>query len=336
MKPHLTACAILGLAVALTTAASCRHCDNNPDDRTHVTIAQWGQEKYLIYLPLYVAMEEGFFAKRKLNVQIKFTGNDDQTFAAVIKGDAQFGVGDPVFAAIARQRGFPARVVATIVGGVAIWGVTNKATLPVVTRPDDLAGLRVGTFPEPSTNYTLMREIIQRAQLDLRGTRIVQAPIGAQLALLERGDADIAMELEPATSLAVTKGYRVVYSSPRFHGPFAFTGLTTTQSVISRRKDTVQAVVSALEESARFCHRNSETAARVARHLFPQLPAAVVEMAVRRMTNEATIPDHVEVLDEAWQAALRTRIAVGDLSGPQATGVTVDNSFARNARHQSD
>ena len=29
--------------------------------QTRITIAQWGQEKYLIYLPVYIAQEKGFF-----------------------------------------------------------------------------------------------------------------------------------------------------------------------------------------------------------------------------------------------------------------------------------
>ena len=86
---------------------------------THVTVSQWGQEKYLIYLPVYIAQEEGFFKDHGLDVSITFSGNDDQVFATVARGDAQFGVGDPIFTAISRQRGFDGIVVASIVDRVA-------------------------------------------------------------------------------------------------------------------------------------------------------------------------------------------------------------------------
>ena len=72
---------------------------------TKITIAQWGQEKYLIYLPVYIAQDKGFFKEQGLDVSIVFSGNDDQVFATVARGDAQFGVGDPIFTAISRNRG---------------------------------------------------------------------------------------------------------------------------------------------------------------------------------------------------------------------------------------
>src|SRR5579863_8709222 len=80
---------------------------------TKIVVAQWGQEKYLIYLPVYIAQEKGFFKARNLDVSIAFSGNDDQVFATVARGDAQFGVGDPIFTAMSRQRGFDGIVVAS-------------------------------------------------------------------------------------------------------------------------------------------------------------------------------------------------------------------------------
>ena len=71
------------------------------------------------------------------------------------------------------------------------------------------AGLKVGTFPPPSTNYTLMQQTIVSGGEELKTTTIVPALIGSQIALLERGNADIAMVLEPAASNAEDEGYSV-------------------------------------------------------------------------------------------------------------------------------
>lgn len=318
------------LMLFILFSSACHH--STPSGTTKITIAQWGQERYLIYLPLYVAMERGLFQKRGITVDILYTGNDDQTFASVISGNAQFGVGDPVFTAISQERGFPAKVVATIVGGVAIWGVAKKQSIPVIDTPAGFAGLRIGTFPSPSTNFTLMRDIIANNPELLKKTKIVQAPIGSQLALLESGNADIAMGLEPDTSIAESRGYRVVYSSPKFHGPFAFTGLSTTEKLIQNQPETVAKVVSALEEASVMCHHDPSIAVAVGVKLFPTLPRDVVEHAVKRMISEGTFPEHVAVSDNAWQAALKVRLAVGDLRKPQGTKVSVDNTFAQAAQ----
>lgn len=299
-----------------------------------VVVAQWGEERYLIYLPLYVAMEAGIFKKHGLDVTIKYSGNDDTTFAAVVGGSALFGIGDPVFAAIAQERGYPARVIGTIVNGVAIWGVTKTAALPVITERDQLAGLRIGTFPSPSTNYTLMNQLVQSVGSQRRPPKIVQAPIGSQLALLDSGTADIAMVLEPGASLAEAQGYRVVYSSPRFHGEFAFTGITTTEAVLKANADVARRFVAAIEEGLVAAHNDRNVAINVGKKLFPQLAAGVVERAVDRMMTEGTYPAHVAVSDQAWQNALRTRSAVGDLKTAQPTAQTVDNTYALDAQRR--
>lgn len=76
-----------------------------------ITVAQWGQEKYLIYLPFYIAQERGFFKDEGLDITVQFSGNDDQVFATVLKGEAQFGIGDPVFTAISREKGAKGKVI---------------------------------------------------------------------------------------------------------------------------------------------------------------------------------------------------------------------------------
>lgn len=305
------------------------------NDLERIVIAQWGQEKYLIYLPVYVAMERGYLADEGLEASLKFTGNDDQTFAAVVQGAAQFGIGDPAFAAISRERGLKSKVIATVVGGVAIWGLTNKPMSPI-TEVGDLAGLRVGTFPSPSTNYTLMAELKNRNPDLLADMEIVQAPIGSQIALLEAGQADIAMELEPAASISESKGYRVVYSSPRFHGPYAFTGVTVLEEFTKSHKDVVQRFIRALERATVDCHRKPELPIEVAVQLFPTLDRSVARRAVKRMLDEGTFPQHVAVAEEAWQRTLETRLLTGDLSRPQETSETVDNSFAITAQSALD
>lgn len=322
--------AAVGVLFLIAHSIGCSDKDSfveaTSEEKEKITIAQWGQERYLIYLPVYVAIEEGFFAAQGLDVSIKFTGNDDQTFAVVLSGNAQFGVGDPVFAAIAQERGFPARVIGTVVGGVAIWGVTNKSEIQPVRSVEDLKGLRIGTFPAPSTNYTLMKELITSNNLST--TTIIPATIGAQLALLESDSVDIAMVLEPGASLAESKGYRIVFSSPNFYGKYAFTGVTVTQEYIEKHPNTVMKFVRALEQALVASHQDHEIPMKVGLQLFPNLSPDVVKNAVQRMLDENTYPQHVPVDLEGWQRAIQTRLAVGDLKSPQQTKNIIDNRFA--------
>lgn len=320
--------ASLVLTIILGGCNSCNTEKPKTTEATKVTVAQWGQEKYLIYLPFYIAQEKGFFKEEGLDITVKFSGNDDQVFATVLKGEAQFGIGDPIFTAISREKGAKGKVIASIVDGVTIWGVTNNDKIKSIDQPSDLAGLKVGTFPDPSTNYALMKKTIMKGGDALKNTMIVQAPIGSQLALLENKSADIAMDLEPGTSIAESKGYRVVYSSPKFYGRFAFTGLTTTEDYINANKETVQKFVNAIEKALQYCHNDEAGATEIAAKLFPNLDKTVVANAVKRMVTDKTIPDHAAMSDEAWQKAMQVRVDIGDLKEMKPTSDAVDNSFA--------
>jgi NitT/TauT family transport system substrate-binding protein len=296
-----------------------------------VTIAHWGQERILIYLPLYVALDGGFFASECLDVSLKYSGNDDQVFAAVISGSADFGVGDPAFTAISRERGGPGKVVALLVGAVANWGVAAKdSKVPMITDPKQLAGLRVSSFPAPSTTFTILTEV--RQKYGLSNMQIKQMASGTELAALERGDVDLAIMLEPQTSIAETMGYRVVWSVAKFYGPFALTGVTTSDDTIARHPDIVQSVVTSIQRALDFIRQNPSATVDIVAKSFPTLPRNVVERAISRMTDDMTIPQSVRISDQAWRKTLAMRVAVGDLKSLASGLGAVDNQFADRAQ----
>jgi NitT/TauT family transport system substrate-binding protein len=301
-----------------------------------VVVAQFGKEKFLLYLPFYTAMEEGFFAKRGIDIDLRFVGNDDQIFATVISGDALFGVGDPVFAAISREKGGPGRIVALMITKLGLSGFTNKKDLKTISTPEDLKGLRISSFPSPSTTYTLLAELIRKHKLTESGTSIVQAAVGAQLAALEAGQVDFAVDLEPAVSIAESKGYQVNFSLDQFTDPQAITGISTLESTIQTKASTVQKIVSGLQEALTVLHSDPQVGLRVSKKLFPTLSEQVIRNALARMFHLNVFPASVKIDDALWQRTLQTRLDSGDLKKPQATSFTVENSFAEQAIREAN
>lgn len=302
-----------------------------PSARETVIVSQFGKEKFLLYLPFYVAMEEGLFAKRGIDIDLRFVGNDDQIFATVISGDALFGIGDPVFAAISREKGGPGRIVAMMVIKLGLSGFTNKKEIPEIQKPEDLKGLRISSFPAPSTTYTLLTEFINKYNLDKTGTHLVQAVIGAQLAVLEAGHVDIAIDLEPATSIAESKGYRINLAFDKFTDTQAITGISTLDTTIKERPDLVQKIVSGLQEAQSLVLNDKDVPFRVAKKLFPTLNEQVIRNAVTRMLGYGVYSRSVKVDDAFWQRTLKTRLDSKELKKPQSTDFTVDNQFAEQA-----
>ena len=296
-----------------------------------VTIAQFGQAKFLLYLPLYIAIEKGLFAKRGLDVNLKFAGNDDQIFAAVMSGSADFGMGDPVFTAISKEKGGPGKVVAMMITKLGLSGYTNKSNIGQITDLKQLNGFKISSFPEPSTTYTLLSQLKRNGAPELQ---IVQAAFGAQLATLESGKVDIAVDLEPTVSIAEDKGYKVIFDFEKFTEPQAITGITTTEEVINNKPITVQKVVDALQEAMTLLHTDKETSIQTAKKIFPDLKEDVIKAAVDRMLEKNMYPQSIVIDDAYWQRTLKTRIYSGYLKKSQKTDAAVDNTFAMRAQQE--
>jgi len=295
--------------------------------REKVTICQFAQ--VFVYLPLYIAQEKGFFEDEGIDVTLINGGGDDKTFAAVASGQAQFGVADPTFATIARERGQAGVVLASVVNGATFWGVTFRQDIPRIESAEQLRGLRIATYQAPSTNYTLMARTLQ--EKGIKDATIVQGAFGSLLAMLHAGAADVAMELEPTVSTAVSAGAQVVFSYPEMYGPFLLTGLYTTETFRDAHPETCQKVVNALERAVRLAHDDPASAVEVARKVFPELSPTIAQEAVKRMLGAKTIPEHVTIDPQAWSNAIRVRIEVGDVKSAQEAERTIDPTFAQQA-----
>jgi len=317
----------IGIAIAiplLVVAGTFWSQNRGGDIKQRVIIAQVSD--FFLYAPIYVAKDAGFFEEQGLDVSIISTGGDEKSWAAVISGSAQFGVGDPTFVAISDQQGQRGTVIASIVNGVPFWGVTLRTDIPAITKPVQLRGLSVATFPAPSTAYTLQREMFTRGGLE---PSIRQGAFGALIPMLKAGQADIALELEPNVSIAVEgQGAHVVYSLANLYGDFAITGLTARPQYLRENSETTGRIVCALRKALDFIHtKNTETLA-ILKKRFPELSGSVPLNALRRVQSEGIIPKQVAVDANAWKKAIDLRISVGDLKSAKPMNYYVDNSFA--------
>ena len=276
-------------------------------------------------MPLYIAQAKGFFQDEGLDLSIVNTGGDDKSVAAVISGAADFGVGDPTFAAIAGLQGQNIKVVAGIVNGVPFWGVTKSPKVPEITSPSGLRGFSVATFPSPSTAFTLQSEMYRAGGLE---PNIRQAQFGTLLPLLDTGTADIVLELEPNVSTAVAQGARVVYSLAQAYGDFAITGVTVSQKTIDERRHIVEKLVRAIDRAEKFAHEKSDEAISIAKLRFPSISPAIAEQAMKRMLDGKTYPRNAVISAEAWRKAIKLRVEAGDIPDSERAVPFLDSSFA--------
>ncbi len=274
-----------------------------PETPARITIAQAGD--FFLYAPLYVAVDAGYLRRQGLEVSIVSTGGDDKTWAAVTSGSAMFGVADPTFVAVSGLRGEPGRAIAQIVNGVPFWGVTFRADVPEIKTGQGLKGYWVATFPEPSTAFALQRKMFVDYGLP---TQIRQGAFGTLMAMLDAKQADIALELEPNVSEAVSRGARVVYSMPELYGDFAMTGLTVTPQVLRTSPELVSKVLCGLQLALDHIHQHTDESLALLLRRFSGLNTTVAAEALRRVVEQGIVPRDLAIGSAAWSSAVQLRV----------------------------
>ena len=91
------------LAALVYSAAAMMVCSSADAENKKAVISQAFQS--LLYLPLYVAIDEGLFAKQGLDVTKETAGAPPVALNAVISGSAQFSLHGPEWTAIAASKG---------------------------------------------------------------------------------------------------------------------------------------------------------------------------------------------------------------------------------------
>jgi NitT/TauT family transport system substrate-binding protein len=288
------------IAILLTLPASA--------DNKKVTLSQAFQS--MLYLPLYVAIDEGFFAAQGIDLTKETAGAPTVALSAVISGSAQFSIHGPEWTAIAASKGAPVRIISNVVNGAAVW---------IATSPDfkfdsikDVKGHKIITGLMPTTSTSLFMKLLKENGMDAKtDVEMIQVAIGTEPGPFVAKQADIAVMYEPGLDQAVAKGMKVVLGFPKFYGAYAFSAVTARNDI---DPDTAQRVVNAMEMAMRFMAKNEARTVEIAKKEFPNLDPAVVEAAVKRMLADGVYPPSVDISADALKVSMDTQIALGNLA----------------------
>jgi NitT/TauT family transport system substrate-binding protein len=273
-----------------------------------VTLSQAFQS--MLYLPLYVAIDEGFFTQQGLDLTKETAGAPTVALSAVISGSAQFSIHGPEWTAIAASKGAAVGIVANVVNGAAVW---------IATSPDfkfdsikDLKGQKIVTGLMPTTSTSLFIKLLKENGMDAKSdVEMIQVAIGTEPGPFLAKQANVAVMYEPGLDQVVAKGMKVVFGLPKSYGPYAFSAVTARNDV---DPDLAQRVVNGMEMAMRFMAKNEAKTVEIAKKEFPTLDPAVVEAAVKRMLTDGVYPASVDITPDALKVAMDTQIALGNLA----------------------
>jgi NitT/TauT family transport system substrate-binding protein len=306
-------------AVALAPAA---HADMQ-------TVPVFQAFQSIMYLPLYVAIDQGIFAKNGLDVQKVTAGSGASAVAAVIGGHADFSLQDPMTAVLADKRGASVVNVAMVVDGVPVWVLAPPKS--GASGVGDLAGKSVSVALPPSTSTYLFERLIKQQNLPVT---LDTVQIGTELAPVAAGRAAAAALYEPQVDEGIASGYKIVYSfASQYPGDYAFSNMDTLQSTIDDNPRMVQAFVTSMGQAEALIASSPATARAVAEKEFPTLPKNVVDTAVDRLIKDDVYAKKPDITPEAFKNALALQEFIGNVKpGSVAYSKVVDDKFALNAK----
>ena len=263
----LVLCMILaGLSL---TACSSKKAEVKTGGKTKVVLNEVAHS--IFYAPMYVAIEEGYFAENGIELELVTGFGADKTMTAVLTDAADIGF-----------MGCESSVY-TYAGGTEDYVVnfaqlTQRAGNFLVAREpienftwdmlkgQDVLGGRAGGMPEMVFEYILLKNNIDPAT-DLRIDQSID--FGSTAAAFSGGSAAFTVEFEPHATLLEQKGDGyVVASLGEDSGYVPYTSFSAKKSYIEKHPETIQAFTDALQKGMDYV--NAHTPEEIAKVIAPQ------------------------------------------------------------------
>ncbi len=272
-----TGAVCLAMLLMVATMAGCGDKGNAAkESSTKVVLNEVAHS--IFYAPMYVAIEEGYFAEAGIELTLVTGFGADKTMTAVLTGEADIGfMGSE-------------STIYTYVGGTEDYVVnfaqlTQRAGNFLVSREPvenfswdmikgkDVLGGRAGGMPEMVFEYILAKNGIDPA-VDLRIDQSID--FGSTAAAFSGGQGDYTVEFEPHATALEQKGEGyVVASLGEDSGYVPYTSFSAKKSYLKDNKDTVQAFTNALQKGMDYVR--SHTPEEIAKVIAPQFQETDME-----------------------------------------------------------
>lgn len=262
-----------------------------------LTVAEAG--RLFIYMPLYYAIDKGFFKKEGLDVSMFTANRRDLAMKAVIAGESFASVHDPIEAALAKSRGADVKIIASVVDVAAIW-LVGDADITADTKT--WRGKTAALPTPPNTNYSMfIKELRDHGWVAVDPVtykmandndpahylKISLGSWGTQLPVLMNGRANLGVLLEPDASTLVLKAHmHVIRDYPKLLGTFLFSSINVAGDTIRKDPATVQKFMDALTMAYRDAYTHPSEFAEVAGRWFPNADPEVIKRATSTMIAE--------------------------------------------------
>jgi NitT/TauT family transport system substrate-binding protein len=290
------------------------------------------------YLPLYMAIDSGLFAKRGLDVStLTATGGGHVT--ALVSGQVWGNIGGPESDAMANGNGNgngnPLVSVCNVVNRANDYLVARKGLAPKSSSNADIAafmkGKKIALNRFGGTPDVLGRWYIEKVGLSLSDiSPINNTDTSATNVMVKQGIADIAVVSEPQITIGKEEG---IWGEPFFGfpslGEYTYSVISVKKATTTGDAQTVAAFVDAMIEALKVA-TNRAALDVAARKAFPTAADVAIKGSLDRSIADSLWSKDGFMSEKGYLLDMSVVAKSGEFTKTVAYSDVIDNSFVKN------
>lgn len=326
----------LVLFVCTSILTGCGSASKSTGNLTKVTLNEVAHS--IFYAPMYVAIEEGYFADEGIDLELVTGFGADKTMTALLTDEADIGF-------MGSESTIYTYVNGTQDYAVTFAQLTQRAGNFLVSRTPvenfswdmligkNVLGGRPGGMPQMVFEYILTKNNID-PKLDLSIDQSID--FGSTAAAFSGGQGDFTVEFEPHATALETKGDGyVVASLGADSGYVPYTAFSAKKSYIEKHPEIIQAFTNALQKGMDYCGAHtSEEIAKVIAPQFPETDKESLVAIVNRYHEQNTWKEDLIFSEEAFDLLQNILEQSGVLAEKVDYNTLIDISFAAKAKEE--
>ncbi len=288
------------------------------------------------YLPMYIAIANGYFAEADISVQIVTIETGSGHTNAVLSGQAFAFIGGPEHNAFAKAKGAELRAVVHCVdrGNVYICAATGHEP-PNSDWPSYFRGKKIAVGPYSGTPNSITRYLLGKWKLDAkRDVTLLEMPNSVVPVAVKSGQATIGVSTEPMLTQGIRGGFwgEPFYNIPKELGPYAYSTINVRLDSMQKDPELVRGFVRGIVKGLKFLYAKPEQAADIAKKQFPTMPLDDLKATLDRSFADEMWSKDGMISRAAWTTASAIVREAGILKADVKYEEIIDMRFVESIR----
>lgn len=309
-------------------------CGNVTGKGTKVTLNEVAHSVF--YVPMYVAIENGYFEEEGLDVTLVTGFGADKTMTALLSGEADIGFMGPESTIYTYQGGMEDYAVnfaqLTQRAGNFLVGrqPEENFTFDMLRGKDVLAG-RAGGMPQMVFEYILKKHGLD-PQTDVKMNQSID--FGSTAAAFSGGQGEYSVEFEPhATALEQKGDGYVIASLGEESGYVPYTAFSARKSYMEQNPEVIESFTRALQKGMEFVNSHTpEELAKVIKPQFEEMDETALATIIKRYQEQDTWKNDLVFTKEAFDLLQDILLDAGVVTETVPYEDLVNTAFAENVK----